>query len=556
MALTPGEMLKLRQIATVNPANQSESWQTLSEAQTKIAQTRTERLGLTVSIFPDATATAIQEAPPGFYAPAAAKIVLDGNLIPVEPDSLEITTNPDHLKAFSALHGVLIHECGHANHSVEQPDFEGETEQVAMATTLLEEIRMEAKVIERRPDDAKWLRCSAKDIILGEGKVEGDMGALSSQVLVLGRVAAGSLERSDVAGIEKKIKEIVGDDVFKKIDSINKKAVKVSDGDFDSLLSLGRELAELFPKEEGGYPLSPEDIEEIKDALDKAGSGGEGKEELEDILADAEARGKVKQAIAEISERTAGAASGSLPESGERYPTDEERRARNDLFLKFREVRWRDRHLVERSSSLPPGRLNSRSALQRSAEKSLGQMPQSKPWRQKKRCQEEMPRLSLGVLIDTSGSMQNAAHALSGSLWALSHAAHDTGGKVAAALFGNGYELLWGAHSAPPRHVTEMNPYGGTDNVAETVGLLDDALSWGEDLGPRLLVVVSDGWWMNQKASDEAIAEIRSRGVKVIQVGVSMTPQDHGANEIVTIDKASDLAMTVGNIAIRELRSY
>lgn len=551
MALTPGEMLKLRQIASVNPSDQDPAWQALSEAQTAIAQARTDRLGITVSTFPGAT-KAIPEAPPGFYAPAAAKIVLDGSLLPDTPDRISPATDSDDFENMAALHGVFVHECGHAIHSQRNELLLDEDENVQMAATLLEEIRMEAMVVLDNQQDASWLRHSARNIILSKSEISSEQAALASHVLVLGRVAAGSLKREDVATIEKDIRAAIGDDVFSAIEKINKKTIKVLDDDHEAMVELGRELAGLFPKTQGrGQGLSLK-IKEVLDDIEGGGNPGD----LEDILKEAEARGEINEAIEEISNRTVGSASGEAPGKGERLATDEERRARNDLFLKFRQVRWRDRHLVERSSVLPPGRLDARAALQRSAEKDQGKLPQSRPWRQKRRRQEDMPRISCGVLIDTSGSMGYSRHQLSGSLWALAHAAFDNQGRVAGALFGNTSELLWGPEAAPPRHVLDISPSGGTEYLPSGIELLDNALDWNSDRGPRLLVIVSDGWWADSMDSRAAISEIQRKGVKVIQVGISMTPQNHGANQIVSIDSPGDLAQTVGQIAIEELRAW
>jgi hypothetical protein len=557
VSLSPGELLKVRQIANADPANTSPAWRTLSEAQTKIAQTKTDALGLTVATAPDATKIALNEEnpPPGFYAPAAARIVLEGNLLPVEPDKLRPTEDQDHLKALSVLHGVLIHECGHFSHTeIDHDRLSEESQEVQQAAILLEEIRMEAQVVKNNSSDACFLRSSAKELIMTDAQLESEHGAISAGVLIEGRVQAGSLQASDVTQVIDEIDNLLDADTVTELKKITKRTVKIADGDIESLIRAAKRLAKLFPKDgSGGGKGKIKEL--IEGALNDDLSPSQA-EELEEMLADAKARGEIAEALKNAEVKTAGSAAGSEPKEGERVATDIERKARNDLSAKFRQVRWWDRHKVNRTSVLPPGKLKARNALQRSAEVATGKMATSKPWKQTKRRLEIMPKLSLGVLVDTSGSMYFAKTEMAGALWSLAHAAYENDGKVGAALFGDTSKLLWGPHSVPPRHVVEITPSGGTEYLPDGIDLLDKALNWKEDKGPRLLVIISDGYFYKAAESQQAIREIQKKGVKVIQLGINMTPTDHGANQVLTVNSASELSTVIGGAAIKELREW
>lgn len=552
MKKTAKELLLLRKIASVDPASAGPAWRALSEAQTQIAAGRTRGLPYTVAVAPGATG-----GPPGLCAPGAARILLDGAMLPCSPDEIRPQEDDEHLRALAAMHGVLIHECGHAVHTPEnRADLLEEADDVQAAVVLLEEIRMEAQVIRHRPDDARWLRAATKEIIMGEEISDAD-AAWSSSVLLSGRVPAGTLRAGDAESVNEIAREELGEDVFSQIEEICKRTVLLRDDDLTGLIEEGRRLAKLRPEKEGGGG-GGRIWKAIEDALSGAGeeATAEGAEELLDMIGDAEARSEIEKALQEAASSLAGSAQGASPERGERLPTPEERRARNDLSQRFRRVRWRERTTVRRSQTLPPGRLRSREALRRSAEQAEGRMVTARPWNRKVRRSVDLPRLACGVLVDTSGSMASAAHEMAGSLWALSHAAHENGGRVAAALFGDTAETLWGGE-APPRHVTEIQPSGGTQYLPDGIGLLEKSLRWERDEGPRLLVIVSDGFWgWDARECGEAIAELQSRGIKVLHIGIAMDPQDHGADQTLRIESSADLASVVGEAAVRELRNW
>jgi hypothetical protein len=551
--LSPGDLLRLRQLATVDPSKAGPAWRALSEAQTAVLAQRTGGLPYTVVTGPGVTGP---EGPPGLCAPKAARVMLDGSLLPVTPDQLDPYGNPEHMKALAVLHGVLIHECGHASHTPEdRPELYEEEDAVVQAVTLLEELRMEAQVIRNRPSDARWLRAASREILLRDPEISGDGAAFSAAVLVEGRVAAGTLRSSDLTEVATLTEEVLGQKTKDEILNLCEEATEIADDDLPGLIGIGRRLADLMPEEmsSGSGRIKAAIAKALDGAAEEALGAGDG--ELEQLLADKGAREEIIEALAEAARNTCGGAGGASPERGERQATPEERQARNALTLRLREVRWRDRTTVHRSSLLPPGRLRTREALRRSAERQAGKMTTAKPWRQTKRRMVELPKLTCGILLDTSGSMSYAAHELSGSLWAIAHAVHENGGKVAGALFGDTAETVLPVEK-PPRHVVQIRPSGGTEHVPEGISLLGELLDWGREDGPRLLIIVSDGYWGQAREAEAAIAEAQAQGIVVLHIGIGSKPVEHGAEGTLCLDRPEDLLAVVGDSAVELLRSW
>ncbi|MBF6341898.1 hypothetical protein IU450_39385, partial [Nocardia abscessus] len=89
---------------------------------------------------------------------------------------------------------------------------------------LLEESRIEAAQLRRRPDDRHWLRASATEIVIGDNGGETAAAQIPpttyatahNAALVLGRVDAGVLEKSECAALLLEIESILGTDTLAK----------------------------------------------------------------------------------------------------------------------------------------------------------------------------------------------------------------------------------------------------------------------------------------------------------------------------------------------------
>lgn len=267
----------------------------------------------------------------------------------------------------------------------------------------------------------------------------------------------------------------------------------------------------------------------------------------------------LEQRIMEIlGGQSAGQATGNSVDPRNRPAEDEERTARRQLAAMFRKARWRDREVVKRTSLIPPGRLQMHRVMAAQAERVQGHLPTERPWDYKKRKTVIMPRLRLATLVDISASMSSQMEGVATALWVLANANHDARGTNGAWTIGDACEqVIW--PTQPPKLVPYIPARGGTTLFVEALAAADEQLGLTTDTqGPRLMVVVSDGWWGGESTeANEVMAYMRAQGVVIMQVGVGMTPQAHESDVVVEIRKdavAQDLVRVVGKQAIRLLQ--
>jgi hypothetical protein len=566
---TPGQILKVRSQRGQDPSLAGEGWRALSALYTAQAESRTGRLDIMCVVAPDATGGVA----PGTWSPLASRIELDGNVLPGAPDTLDPALNPDHHKAFCALHGVFVHEVGHAVHTLYL--VRDCAEDVREEMLLLEEIRMEAQSVRRRPSEARFLRACANFLIVEEQSyVQGANGdaraAAFAATLMEGRVVAGSLKPEDVHEVSQVISQVIDAKQHQSLERIWQDTVEVPDDDLEGLERVARRLHKLFPPQPGS--LSQDFIEALIGALEagaaQAASAAVGQIQIEGSVAieqiaeavkgDVDMQERLDKALKDMREdsgKAAGAPGGAVIKAKLRPATAEERRARNKLAALLRKARWRDRDSYRQSTELPPGRLRTRLAVQRSAQIAHGKVPSVKPWRQTKRQYVEMPRLRVGILVDTSGSMSGAAPGVSSSLWVIANAVADAGGKSAAYAFGDSLARILDPGKPPPQ-VLELKGQGGTAFVPDALQLSSEALDFNDRGGPRLMIIVSDGMWTGENETLMELERLRKLDVKTIHVMIGGYPSDHGTDEICAIKDASDLAEVVGNACIRALKSH
>jgi hypothetical protein len=162
------------------------------------------------------------------------------------------------------------------------------------------------------------------------------------------------------------------------------------------------------------------------------------------------------------------------------------------------------------------------------------------------------------VLVDVSGSMSPHTAGIASSLWVVSNAVSDIGGRTCGIAFGDAVELVSGPIS-PPRQVIEFVADGGTELADVAFALADETLSLSGGSGPRLVVVVSDGVWVidgEERRAQARIAALRARGCGVIQVGIGSEPRPHGSDRSCAISDPDDLARIVGTAAVQALAEH
>jgi hypothetical protein len=117
------------------------------------------RADLTVIVAPGAGRGA-----PACFLPATAEIEVNGDHLPVDPATAN-PASPADRERYPALWGATMHECAHAAHSRWRAP-EGTSAAWSAAATALEESRIEARQVRRRPGDRTWLRASTSQIVI------------------------------------------------------------------------------------------------------------------------------------------------------------------------------------------------------------------------------------------------------------------------------------------------------------------------------------------------------------------------------------------------------
>ncbi|MEU9018657.1 VWA domain-containing protein [Actinomadura sp. NPDC048394] len=137
------------------------AWLPLSAAFTDAAADLTDRQDLTVRCAPG-----LGQGAPGCFVPALATIELDGTHLGHRPDTCD-PTRPADRHRYPILWGVLVHEAAHATHTRWSPPT-GAPAAAMDAALALEESRIEAAQVRRRPADRPWLRAAASSLILAD----------------------------------------------------------------------------------------------------------------------------------------------------------------------------------------------------------------------------------------------------------------------------------------------------------------------------------------------------------------------------------------------------
>lgn len=567
--ISAASMLRRRAIAVANPAAAGPGWAALSDYYSRLASDRDDRDDLNVVVAPRITATTAQErsgekpCPPGYYLSMAARVALDGELLPAAPDKLD-TSDPDHFQALACLHGVYEHEIGHALHTDSVQDaFRDRI--LSGAVRILEEIRMEARRIEDRAFAAKWLRVAALRLILAEAPTPETVAQAAHQaILTEGRVAAGSLKIEDVELISDALEDIFDPDELGELRSIMADTVAVEDGDNEALLAAAQRLVDLMPEEpggRGGESLDGAAASALASAMAEA-LGDASKDASEDLEADPTAGGELDEMVSDAEEAeqeaaaqdggdspdgetvaespvrpvTGGASRVSSASSGTRLswkirpPTTDERRTRNRLREKLRTARWRERVTIKIASLIPPGRLRQREAVRAAAERSMGRPTSARPFRRKRRRHAEMPTVRVGLAVDVHSSMGKAG-CTAGTVWALAAALQDVDSMVAVTAFGDEVRDVIPAG----RRVGGVPDYecaSSAKRVAEAVLRLDEQLNWAASEAPGLLVVVTDGCWGDHERNllEPELERLHALGVHTICLGTGDTPWGRPCN--------------------------
>jgi hypothetical protein len=498
-------------------------------------------------------------APAAFY-PTLAQVEVDQQVFaPHEPATIRPARFGDE-ERYPAAWGAFCHEAAHAAHTTWSVGTTPEQRAGAAyaAAELLEESRAEHRHLSRRPSDLRYLRACATDLVMdgmGENPPDSAWSAAHAAALVLARRDAGILEPVEVTDLEHEATKILGPDTLAALAEIWAAAHHTADDDGETMLEHGRAWCALL----GADPEAPEPREPEESGISGGGAiaGAIGRT-FARIAATEAARQAVEQAAQAAVERAAaekikakkakasrarraedtaravfapnaetfrpGGANGTVaptPVIGTRAPTQAERSAAGRLARALRQAAYRERVETVTASAAPPGRLNMRGALARDAQRAAGATPSALPWVATSRRATPSPPLRVGIAVDVSGSMSEAAEPIASGAWILAKAAAMTDPDSRTATLA--YDECLTAITRPgraPQQVTRFQADGGGHALGDAIDALDAALQLSRPGAGRLLVIASDGFYSPHEtaAAAERISALNQAGCAVLHL--------------------------------------
>lgn len=216
-----------------------------------------------------------------------------------------------------------------------------------------------------------------------------------------------------------------------------------------------------------------------------------------------------------------------------------ERVAMRSLADQLRKMNVTDRGRFAVASKLPPGKLRSRAAVQRAAEKSVTGVSTTPAWRRSKHTTGHNPPLSVGIATDVSGSMAWSTEVVASLSWILPKAIQEINGNVGAVTFGNSVDItVRPGEYTDERYVRDA--VDGTELIGEALAVLDHMLRFTNSDGVKLLLVFTDGYMVGDgqmQLMHSTINAFKKAGVHVVWItderahgstydGLSVAPDD------------------------------
>ena len=495
---------------------------------------------------------------PACYNPALAEIEVDVARAfgkGIKPEMIGDLHQRKNQYEFPRAIGALYHEAFHATFSEwSMPEAHEALEQDEYdSLVLLEETRIEYQGLLAKPRARQFLRACAMELVVADS-AEGFSTMPDTKksaflvALVHSRVEAGILDPEDVAEIIDVVDRVLG---FVTVSALREVAEKFRSHDdhanaYPVLYDLAREWAKIVRDKveengeaqesagegEGESALSEfgealaEAMEEAKaiasisssEALDEQEQKEEWQEQVETKASEAKDSQVNEETAKKIFSKGSGGegrTSSRLIET--RQPTTEERRGAVTIATWLEKAKYRERDITEVASVVPPGRLRTRALVQSKAMEARGVRQEVAPFRKKVRKQTDEPTLTVGVMVDISGSMSSAMEPMASTAWIMSEAVRRVQGKTAMVYYGN--EVF--PTLKPGQHLGEVKVWSapdGTEKFDEAFRALDGGLNLLNGSGARLLVVTSDGAYTSDQhdKAQKWVKRCREAGVAVL----------------------------------------
>jgi hypothetical protein len=468
--------------------------------------------------------------------------------------------NRDEQYEFPKATGAILHEALHARFTLW--DLEKASKELSesenKALHLLEESRIEALGVLTFPDNRDFLRASAMEIVLGEldeetlSKLSGTRAFAQVGALVGARIDAGVLDKRDVADVIALAVDNLGQELYDQLRAIWRKAQNyTAHKNPEPLYALAREWEQLVSEREkekgegegeGGEPSEgegegmgkalakaiaeaiAESADETSfranDSLSQREQSEKWADEAKERNADGKRRqqGKVEQGkvfAKSTGEQGTNGSGSTLVET--RKPTSAERVASVKVGQLLEKAKYRERDVTTVRSVLPAGRLRTRSLVQAKALESKGVFTPVEAWEAKTRKHTDEPTLTIGVMVDISGSMGMAMNPMATTAWVLANAGRRVQARTAMVYYGSGvFPTLRLGEKLD--EVRVWSAPDGTEKFDQAFRALDSHLTLLDSQGAKMLVVVSDGQYTNEesKRARAWVQECEKKGVAVL----------------------------------------
>ena len=493
---------------------------------------------------------------PACYKPLIAEIEVNTDVVfgkTITPEMIDDFTKRTTQFEFSKATGAILHEAMHAKHSrwsLEKTFQELKPDEFE-ALNLLEESRIESRALGTNPDNRTFLRASAMDIVLKDSEEKfAENSTVDSAVFLVGtvlaRVEAGVLEPSEVEIVKEAIVKFIGEEAVKELVEIAKKFQEHSiDSDMTLAYPLAVRWAEIVRElkkqknESQGQGQSSKEMQEMIEEMLEALEETKGRVEVKNFSEVSEmqekeewkevAQNKNKQAknINRSREIAKEVFSASTGESGVsktnstlkevRKPNSQERVASVKIAQLLEKAKYRERDSIDINSITPPGRLRTQRVLQSFAQKEKGIIAPVEAWRRTVRKQTDEPTLTVGVMVDISGSMHSAMEPMASTAWIMGEAVRRVQGKCAMVYYGDSVFPTLRA-GEKPNEVKVYTAPDSTERFDKAFKAIDGSLNLLYGRGARLLVIVSDGLYTREETENAQtiVKECERNGVGVL----------------------------------------
>ncbi|WP_040698598.1 VWA domain-containing protein [Nocardia vinacea] len=533
-------------------------WVALSAAMTAEAPPIADREDLSVTIAPGAAF-----GHPAVFMPGRAAIELDGTRLKIDPATARPERNSDRNR-YPAVWGALVHECAHAKHSAWNPPPVAHPG-VVDAAMLLEESRIEAAQVRRRPDDRHWLRASTTEIVIGDngGAIAAAQipptpyNAARNAALILARMDGGILDAAECAPAATAIEAILGTDTLDELRAIWREAHTVADNDTAAMLELGQRWLDIVGPDPHTDPVPSSPLgAAIGDTVTNIGNAVAAAPVEPDPAeiaaaareaAERDAKDAASQARAVFGDGTGRGRTASRRKTRPARPA--EHTAARVLARVLNTAATRERATVKTTSALPPGRLRMRGALAREAQRAAGAMPTAEPFTRTTRKTVPLPPLRVGIACDVSSSMGDYAAPVASAAWIIARAAElaTMPATTATVTFGASVKPITYPGTAPAQ-VTEFTCPDYHHVIDIAVEALHGALDLAHPGATRLLVIISDGHYTggNRRRAQQRLDTLRTTGCAVLW----LAPADSDPNPLtgVNVHLITDPATTAAAI--------